>query len=154
MNHNKLVTQDNIMLSSDSHDTHLSQCIQSYVTMTGNSFQKIVQGLTPREFDIVFCMMQFAELKTNVLKHHGHILSAADLAILFHLKPNSLKRFLKNLLNKEVLKTTDISGITAYVVTPYLYFRGDTISNHTHKLFEGTRWAVYENIQDRIDDTE
>lgn len=154
MNHNKLVTQDNIMFSSDSRDTHLSQYIQSYVTMTGNSFQKIVQGLTPRELDIAFCMIKFIEPKTNILKYQGRILSAADLAILLRLKPNALKRFLKNLINKDVLKMTDVSGIVAYIVTPYLYFRGDIISNRTYKLFEGTRWAVYENIQDRIDDTE
>ena len=104
--------------------------------------------LTTREKAVLFEIIPLISYKDGILRHNNQILDLKEMCELLHEEYSGFRRVIKSLIDKEILKKIDVTSDTskyktqkAYVVNPYIFFKGTDLQRNVMLLFADSKWA-------------
>lgn len=109
------------------------------------------RSLTGTESQFVNYLMQYIRYSSGVLAHeNGKTLTRNTMSKETELSLKTVDRLLKSLIEKQVIGRHKTGHYACFTANPFIFMRGQKVTETLVKLFEGTRWAkLYEKAGDK-----
>lgn len=115
------------------------------------NFIKVNSGL-PESFynkhPILLTLMKYAEYMTNILVYsNGKIIKPSDISKICNISESTAKRYIKNMIEDDIIHKVKIDGKTAIMINPFICFKGKRLSLKTYEEFKNSIYVDYCEIR-------
>ena len=106
------------------------------------------QDLTTKEKAVLFEIIPLISYKDGILRYNNQILDLKEMCELLREDYDGFRKVIKSLITKEIIKKIDVVSDAnkyrtqkAYVVNPYIFFKGTDIQRDILSHFINSKWA-------------
>jgi len=118
---------------------------EEFIKIYTRAIFDIYDTLSAAEGFLLFYLLRYADYNNGILRKNGISLTRKTIIDETGKHEDIISKLLNNLIRKEILMFAH-SGkdkrIRNYIINPYIFMKGNRVSNMCYELFKNTKWAI------------